>query len=72
MPDSSPELNVSEDPARVVGELLAEQATRGGSIVLTGGHTPAAAYRREIEGADFSLEANPEAKAPVAVSTAGK
>jgi 6-phosphogluconolactonase len=49
MPDSSPELYVSEDPGLVVGELLAEQATRGGSIVLTGGHSPAAAYRRAAE-----------------------
>jgi 6-phosphogluconolactonase len=40
-----PELHVSDDPARAVGALLAEQARRGGSIVLTGGSTPAAAYR---------------------------
>jgi 6-phosphogluconolactonase len=41
-----PELHVLEDPAAVVGELLAEQARRGGSIVLTGGSAPGPAYER--------------------------
>jgi 6-phosphogluconolactonase len=40
-----PDLHIVDDPAAVVGELLAEQARAGGSIVLTGGSTPAAAYR---------------------------
>jgi 6-phosphogluconolactonase len=35
--DSPPDLHVVDDPAPVVGELLAEQARRGGAIVLTGG-----------------------------------
>jgi 6-phosphogluconolactonase len=39
-----PELNVVGDPAAAVGELLAERALRGGSIVLTGGSTPGKAY----------------------------
>ena len=37
------------DPAATVGELLAEQARRGGSIVLTGGSTPGKAYERAAE-----------------------
>ena len=41
-----PELHVLDDPAAAVGELLAEQARRGGSIVLTGGSTPGKAYER--------------------------
>ncbi|HEY0415270.1 MAG TPA: 6-phosphogluconolactonase [Gaiellaceae bacterium] len=41
-----PEIRVVHDPAATVGELLAEQARRGGSIVLTGGSTPGQAYRR--------------------------
>ena len=41
-----PDLHIVDDPAAAVGELLAEQARAGGSIVLTGGSTPAAAYRR--------------------------
>ena len=45
MPELPPELRVSDDPARSVAELLADQAARGGSIVLTGGSTPARAYR---------------------------
>jgi len=32
-----PELHVSDDPAGAVARLLADQAARGGSIVLTGG-----------------------------------
>ncbi len=39
-----PELHVVDDPATAVGELLAERARRGGSIVLTGGSTPGKAY----------------------------
>jgi 6-phosphogluconolactonase len=46
-----PELRVVNDPAATVGELLAEQAKRGGSIVLTGGSTPGEAYRRAAERA---------------------
>ena len=37
------------DPAGTVGELLAEQARRGGSIVLTGGSTPGKAYERAAQ-----------------------
>jgi 6-phosphogluconolactonase len=39
-----PEITVADDPAASVGDLLADQATRGGSIVLTGGSTPGKAY----------------------------
>jgi len=39
-----PELHVSDDPAGAVARLLADQAARGGSIVLTGGSTPRRAY----------------------------
>jgi 6-phosphogluconolactonase len=45
MAASSPELNVLADPASAVAEILAEQARRGGSIVLTGGSSVAGAYR---------------------------
>jgi 6-phosphogluconolactonase len=41
-----PDLHIVDDPAVQVGDLLAEQARRGGSIVLTGGSAPADAYRR--------------------------
>jgi len=41
-----PDLHVLESPAAAVAELIAEQAARGGSIVLTGGSTPGAAYER--------------------------
>jgi 6-phosphogluconolactonase len=44
-----PELHIVHDPQATVGELLAEQAKRGGSIVLTGGSGVAAAYRRAAE-----------------------
>jgi 6-phosphogluconolactonase len=44
-----PELHILDDPAAAVGELLAEQARLGGSIVLTGGSAPAGAYRRAAE-----------------------
>jgi 6-phosphogluconolactonase len=37
-------LHVSDDPAAAVAQVLAEQARWGGSIVLTGGRTPGAAY----------------------------
>jgi 6-phosphogluconolactonase len=37
VPPSQPDLYVVDDPASVVGELLADQARHGGSIVLTGG-----------------------------------
>src|SRR5712691_7599095 len=39
-------LHVLDDPAGAVGDLLAEAAQRGESIVLTGGSTPEAAYER--------------------------
>jgi 6-phosphogluconolactonase len=41
-----PDLYVVDDPAGPVAELLADQARRGGSIVLTGGSSPAPAYER--------------------------
>jgi 6-phosphogluconolactonase len=44
-----PDLHVSEDPARAVGDLLAAEALRGSSIVLTGGTGPGAAYERAAE-----------------------
>jgi 6-phosphogluconolactonase len=44
-----PDLHIVGDPAAAVGELLAEQARAGGSIVLTGGSTPGNAYRRAAE-----------------------
>ena len=39
-----PELYVVADPAADVASLLAQYATRGGTIVLTGGSTPGRAY----------------------------
>jgi 6-phosphogluconolactonase len=39
-------IHVVDDPAAVVAELLAGEARRGGSIVLTGGRTPGKAYER--------------------------
>lgn len=48
---SQPELRIVNDPAATVGELLADQAKRGGSIVLTGGSTPGLAYERAAERA---------------------
>jgi len=42
----APDLHVVGDPAGEVARVLAEQARRGGSIVLTGGSTPGAAYER--------------------------
>jgi 6-phosphogluconolactonase len=44
-----PELHVVDDPAIAVGELVAEQARRGGTIVLTGGSTPARAYEHAAQ-----------------------
>jgi 6-phosphogluconolactonase len=44
MPELPPDLRVSDDPSRAVADLLAEQAARGGSIVLTGGSSVARAY----------------------------
>jgi 6-phosphogluconolactonase len=44
VPDSLPELHISDDPAGAVARLLADEAARGGSIVLTGGSTPRRAY----------------------------
>jgi 6-phosphogluconolactonase len=41
-----PEFRIVADPAAAVGVLLADQAARGGSIVLTGGSTPGEAYER--------------------------
>ena len=41
-----PELHIVADPAAAVGVLLADQASRGGSIVLTGGSSPGRAYQR--------------------------
>jgi 6-phosphogluconolactonase len=41
-----PDLHVVEDPAAEVARLLADQARSGGSLVLTGGSTPGAAYAR--------------------------
>jgi 6-phosphogluconolactonase len=39
-------LLVGDDPAGAVADVLAEQAARGGAIVLTGGSTPGKAYER--------------------------
>ena len=47
------ELHVSDDPARPVARALADQAARGGSIVLTGGSTPGKAY-------DLAAELQPD------------
>jgi 6-phosphogluconolactonase len=46
-----PELRIVNDPAATVGELLADQAKQGGSIVLTGGSSPGKAYERAAERA---------------------
>lgn len=40
------EIVVADDPARLVAERLAEAATSGGSVVLTGGSTPRLAYEQ--------------------------
>jgi 6-phosphogluconolactonase len=44
-----PELLVVRDPAADVASQLAQYATRGGTIVLTGGSTPARAYELAAE-----------------------
>jgi 6-phosphogluconolactonase len=41
-----PDLRIVENPAAAVAVLLADQAARGGSIVLTGGSSVAEAYER--------------------------
>jgi 6-phosphogluconolactonase len=43
---SPPDIRVVDDPAVEVGDLLAEQAAHGGSIVLTGGGSVGRAYQR--------------------------
>ena len=47
-----PELHVVADPSAAVGDLLADQASRGGSIVLTGGSTPGKAYEHAVARTD--------------------
>ena len=44
MTASRPDLHVVDDPSLAIGELIAEQAKRGGSIVLTGGSSVDRAY----------------------------
>ena len=52
---SAPDIQVLDDPAGRVAELLAEAAAAGRHIVLTGGSTPRLAYERAAElGADWS------------------
>lgn len=46
-----PEIHIVDDPAAAVGEILADQARRGGSIVLTGGTSPGRAYEHAAERA---------------------
>jgi 6-phosphogluconolactonase len=46
---STPNLHVLEDPAAAVAELLAEEAGRGGNVVLTGGHSVDRAYELAAE-----------------------
>ncbi len=46
---SEPQFHVADDPAADVAELLADQARRGGSIVLTGGSSPGRAYELAAE-----------------------
>lgn len=49
------EISVVEDPAAVVADLLGEAAAAGQHVVLTGGSTPAEAYRRVAgAGTDWS------------------
>jgi 6-phosphogluconolactonase len=43
---TEPRLHRLDDPAGTVAELLAAQAREGGAIVLTGGSSPAPAYRQ--------------------------
>jgi 6-phosphogluconolactonase len=44
-----PDFHVVDDPSAVVAELIAEQAGRAGSIVLTGGASVGEAYERAAE-----------------------
>ena len=44
-----PELHIVDDPGAAVAELIAEQAGRGGSIVLMGGSSVGAAYTHAAE-----------------------
>ena len=44
MPPPEANLQIVDDPSAAVGDLLADQAARGGSIVLTGGSSPGKAY----------------------------
>ena len=44
MSGSKPVIHVLDDPQRACAEILAEQASRGGSIVLTGGSAVGPAY----------------------------
>ncbi len=49
------DISVVQDPAAVVADLLVQAAVAGQHIVLTGGSTPADAYRRAAAaGADWS------------------
>jgi len=41
---TEPQLHVLDDPGAAIASLLAAEARRGGSIVLTGGSTPSRAY----------------------------
>lgn len=49
MTGSPPDIRVVDDPALAVGELIADQARRGGSIVLTGGSSVDRAYTHAAE-----------------------
>src|SRR5215212_2282887 len=42
-------LHVADEPAAAVAKLLAEQARRGGTIVLTGGRSPGDAYAQAAQ-----------------------
>jgi 6-phosphogluconolactonase len=46
VPASQPDIHVVDEPHLAVGDLIAEQAKRGGSIVLTGGSSVDQAYER--------------------------
>jgi 6-phosphogluconolactonase len=50
-----PEVRISEQLTEDAARLLADAAERGGHLVITGGSTPKAAYKRVAElGADWS------------------
>ncbi|HYZ81762.1 MAG TPA: 6-phosphogluconolactonase, partial [Solirubrobacteraceae bacterium] len=52
---SAPDIEVLDNPAERVAEMLAEAARGGSHIVLTGGSTPRVAYERVAEkGVDWS------------------